>query len=112
MIDINNARLVHMKWLIEMENALRKGKIPTIEPHQTCKLGRWISSHGIKEYDSSPAMAELKIKHKQFHSTADEMTDLFREKNYVEAEVLIRELNRDSKDLIFLLTRIEMDAIK
>ncbi len=112
MIDLNRARLVHMKWLMEMEQALRKGKIPTIESHPTCELGRWVYSQGMQKYATSPDMLELERKHKRFHSTANEMTSLFRDKNYVEAEVLMRELNRDSKDLIFLLTRIEFDNIQ
>ncbi len=98
-----------MKWLMEMEKALSKGKIPTIDPHNNCELGLWIYSHGRKKYANSTSMLELERKHKQFHNTADEMTALFRDKNYVEAEVLIRELNRESRDLIFLLTRIEFD---
>lgn len=109
MIDINRARLVHIKWLLEMEHALTKGKIPVVESGQVCELGRWIYASGMQKYARVPAMLELERKHKQFHMTADEMLALFREKNYLEAEVLIRELNRESRDLIFLLTRIEFD---
>ncbi|MBF0587987.1 MAG: CZB domain-containing protein [Magnetococcales bacterium] len=111
MIDLNRARLVHMKWLRQMEGALSQGKIPKMERHEKCDLGRWIYREGMSELGERPAMLELERKHRRFHATADEMVGLFRIKNYVEAEVLLRELDRESKDLIFLLTRIEYDRL-
>ncbi len=109
MIDLNQARLVHMAWLIEIEDSLIKGNVPNIESFQNCELGQWIYSYGMKKYSASSSMLELERKHKQFHKSANEMSEIFRKNNNLEAKVIIRELNRESRDLIFLLTRIEFD---
>ncbi len=91
-----------------MEKALSKGKVPKVERHEKCDLGRWIYRALATEGETS-ALLELERKHKRFHDTADELLELFGHKRYVEAEVLLRELHRESKDLIFLLTSIEYE---
>lgn len=52
-------------------------------------------------------MPFLEKRHKHFHETADLLVNLFKERNFVEAEVALDELKRDSQDLIFMLTMIE-----
>jgi Chemoreceptor zinc-binding domain len=107
MIDISRARLVHLKWLVNFEKILRKETEPQIQSCMACDLGKWLYSKDGRKYSSYPEMAFLEKRHKRFHETADLLVGLFNERNYVEAEVALDELKRDSQDLIFMLTMIE-----
>ena len=46
-------------------------------------------------------------RHRHFHETADILVKLFGQRNFVEAEVALDELKRESQDLIFMLTMFE-----
>ncbi|CAK0762848.1 putative lipoprotein [Gammaproteobacteria bacterium] len=107
MIDISRARLVHLKWLLQLEKLLRQETIPHLQSYKSCDLGMWLYQGGIKKYGKYPEMSFLEKRHKHFHETADLLVDLFKERNYVEAEVALDELKRNSQDLIFMLTMIE-----
>lgn len=107
MIDISRARLVHIKWLLQLESALREGKIPVLESHMNCELGHWLYEEGIKKYQQYPEMKFLESGHKRFHETTALLIKLFIERNYVEAEMAMDELKRESQDLIFMMTMVE-----
>lgn len=107
MIDISRARLIHLKWLLQLETLLRKETIPSLQSYRSCELGLWLYQGGIKKYERYPEMSFLERRHKHFHETADVLVSLFKERNYVEAEVALDELKRNSQDLIFMLTMIE-----
>lgn len=107
MIDISKARLIHIKWLMQLEQALRKGETPKLESHDACELGKWIYQEGMERYKNYPEMAFLEKRHQRFHETTQLLVRLFKENSYVEAEVALDELKRESQDLIFILTVIE-----
>ncbi|CAK0772759.1 putative lipoprotein [Gammaproteobacteria bacterium] len=107
MIDISRARLIHLKWLLQLETLLRQDASPHLQSYKSCELGIWIYNEGIKKYGKYPEMSFLEKRHKHFHENADLLVKLFKEQNYVEAEVALDELKRDSQDLIFMLTMIE-----
>ena len=107
MIDISRARLIHIKGLLQLESALREGRIPVLESHQSCELGRWLYDEGMKKYKQYPEMKFLESGHRRFHETTELLIKLFMEHNYVEAEVALDELKRESQDLIFMMTMVE-----
>jgi hypothetical protein len=107
MIDISNARLSHLKWLLQLEQLLRQESAPNLQTHQACDLGIWLRKDGIRRYGQYPEISFLEKRHQHFHETADLLVTLFQARNYVEAEVALDELKRDSQDLIFMLTMIE-----
>ena len=107
MIDISKARLIHLKWLLHLEKILRQDGVPLLDSHMSCELGKWLYADGIEKYGRYPEISFLEKRHKRFHETAELLLELFRAKNYVEAEVALDELKRDSQDLIFMLTMIE-----
>ncbi|MEI6415154.1 MAG: CZB domain-containing protein [Pseudomonadota bacterium] len=96
-----------MKWLLQLEKSLRQEAEPKLQSYRSCELGKWLYSEGMKKYSKYPEMSFLEKRHNHFHETADLMVKLFKERNYVEAEVALDELKRDSQDLIFMLTMIE-----
>ena len=112
MIDISKARLLHLKWLLQLELLLRQEAIPDLKTHQSCDLGIWLKQEGMRRYGQYPEMSFLEKRHKHFHETADLLVNFVQERNYVEAEVALNELKRDSQDLIFLLTMIEYRMVE
>ncbi|MBF0394614.1 MAG: CZB domain-containing protein [Alphaproteobacteria bacterium] len=107
MIDITKARLVHLKWLLQLEKKIRHEVPQELESCRICELGKWIYSEAIEKYGSYPEISFLEKRHRRFHETADLLVTLYRERNFVEAEVALDELKRDSQDLIFMLTMFE-----
>ncbi|RAU20244.1 hypothetical protein CU669_19580 [Paramagnetospirillum kuznetsovii] len=107
MIDISKARLVHLRWLLQLEKKIRHESAPALESCRTCELGKWIYSEALEKYSAYPEISFLEKRHRHFHETADILVKLFSERNFVEAEVALDELKRDSQDLIFMLTMFE-----
>ncbi|MBF0219666.1 MAG: CZB domain-containing protein [Gammaproteobacteria bacterium] len=110
MIDLNNARMIHIHWVEQMKNALKRGEIPVLQHYQDCDLGQWLYQNGsgggqrFLTFEEGQQLEEL---HRQFHLTADEMTRMFSQKNYGNAEIMMREFTRESRDLVFLLSMLE-----
>ena len=111
MIDISVARLVHLKWVLMLEAGVKKDRIPVLDGHKTCELGRWLHSHGLKRYGDYPEMLALAKRHKVFHETVEEMARMHAAKNFIGTDMLLDEIKRDSRDLIYLLTVIEYKII-
>ena len=107
MIDIQKARLVHLKWLLQLEKKLRQESAPGLQSCRSCELGKWIYSEALEKYGNYPEISFLEKRHRHFHETADLLVQLYGERNFVEAEVALDELKRDSQDLIFMLTMVE-----
>ncbi len=107
MIDISKARLTHIDWLMQLEQALHKGEIPVLESHDHCALGKWLYQEGLEKYKKYPEIRFLEKRHQRFHETTELLVELFQHNNFVEAEVALDELKRESQDLIFILTVIE-----
>lgn len=107
MIDISRARLIHLKWLMQLESALRKGHVPKLGSHKSCELGKWLYLEGMKKYRQYPETSFLEKRHQRFHETTELLVRMFKERNFVEAEVALDELKRESQDLIFMLTMLE-----
>ena len=111
MIDISVARLVHLKWVLMLEAGVKKDRIPILDGHKDCELGRWIHTHGLKRYGEYPEMLALAKRHKVFHESAAEMARMHEEKNFIGTDMMLEEIKRDSRDLIYLLTAIEYRII-
>ncbi len=107
MIDISRARLTHLKWLLQLEDALRHGENPSLVSHKSCELGQWLYDEGLEKYKKYPEISFLEKRHQRFHETTELLYRMFKERNFVEAEVALDELKRESQDLIFMLTMLE-----
>ncbi|MBF0470663.1 MAG: CZB domain-containing protein [Gammaproteobacteria bacterium] len=110
MLDLTTARMVHIRWIEQIKEALQRGDVPHLDHYKNCDLGQWLYQKGDQggnrylTFDEGKRLEEM---HRQFHSTADELTRVLAEKNYGNAEILMREFNRESRDLIFLLSMLE-----
>ena len=52
-------------------------------------------------------MSFLEKRHRRFHETTEFFVRMYEQRNFVQAEVALDELKRESQDLIFMLTMIE-----
>ncbi|MBF0588394.1 MAG: CZB domain-containing protein [Magnetococcales bacterium] len=107
MIDLSVARLVHIKWVIELEEALKKGRIPTLTTHSKCELGRWIYEHGLDRYKEYPEIRQLELKHHRFHDMTAEAVRYYKNHDEVKAFLVMEEIHKLSRDLVYLLTVVE-----
>ena len=118
MIDIAIARLTHLKWELQLEEALQKKRqLIKIESHRKCELGRWLYSSASKEYEMVPEIKLLEKEHKLFHSAADKVIQWHNKINInaqaeAQARLDFEEVQQRSKEVIVLLTLIELKLIE
>lgn len=118
MIDIVMARLYHIKVELELEAALQnKREVVKIDSHKKCELGQWLYSSASDEYKTIPEIDLLEKEHKLFHSAADKVAKWHNRTDpgaRADAQALLdfEEVQRRSKEVIFLLTLIEFKMIE
>ena len=75
--------------------------------HKDCAVGRWIYDHAIKEYHHIPEIHELEDIHKQIHTKARGLVELYKSGKEDEARLGLVDLEIIADRLIELLTEIE-----
>jgi len=108
-VDISKARLQHIHWTEQVISALKKGQLPEISNHHECELGKWLHTQQNESKPSNKTLETLKRKHQRFHETVSEMINFLEIKDYDNAEILLGEFRRGSKDVVFLLSQLEYD---
>lgn len=106
-MDITIARLQHIHWTEEVISALKKGQLPETSNHKQCDLGKWLQSVDAQSKISKSELNKLKLKHQKFHESVTEMLHYLNTKDYDNAEILLGEFRRGSKDVVFLLSMLE-----
>ena len=112
MIEISVIRMDHIHWSEQIQNALKKGKLPEVTSYRDCEFGKWLHGDEKKLLSNTKELAELEKKHERFHTTAAEMVNFIKLRDFDNAEILLGEFRRESKDLIFLLSLLEYRLIK
>ncbi|MCI4626385.1 MAG: CZB domain-containing protein [Candidatus Magnetoovum sp. WYHC-5] len=118
MIDITMARITHLDWLYTLELALQKKRIYiNIMPYGKCELGKWLYDEALAKYKDIPEIDTLEKEHKFFHLAADRVVKWHNSTTVsaqAEAQALLdfEELQKRSKEIIFLLTTVEFKLIK
>ena len=107
MIEISVTRMEHIRWVEQIQNALKKGKLPEVSSYRECEFGKWLHNRDKDKFSKLKETKDLETKHKDFHKTAAEMVKFLEERDYDQAEILLGEFRRESKDLIFMLTLLE-----
>jgi len=107
MMDITIARLQHIHWTEQVINALKKGQFPETSNHKQCDLGKWLQSADAESTIPKAELKKLKQKHQKFHESVTEMLQYLNTKDYDNAEILLGEFRRGSKDVVFLLSMLE-----
>lgn len=111
--DISAARLAHLRWEMQLEEMLKKNKVDIqLTTHANCTLGVWLYSTGLQKYSGIPEISQLETIHVAFHKTAAEVLDHIRAHRHEHADKAFSELQLLSREIIFLLTAIELKIMQ
>jgi hypothetical protein len=110
LLNVNVARLVHMRWTQELERSFRKrGRKLAPQPAEECDLGVWLHGAALKSYQDSETFLKLDEVHKHFHHHADRTISFLNRRHYQDADKAYDHVKELSRDVVFLLTRIERE---
>ena len=113
--DINKARLVHLDWVLKIENLLgssETGSVFNLPSHQDCELGLWLHGEGRVKYCQYPDTRNLAIEHRRFHQAVDHMLQAIREGDRNKTRDLLNSARHVSKDIVYLLTMLELRTVE
>ncbi len=110
-LDLGLARIVHLEWEFEMESA-RPGSMIShaAQSHENCELGRWLHGVGTRVYGDFEAIQELLAAHKDFHDAATRLASACKDGSDIASE--LQTVRRLSREVIFLLTEMELEALE
>ena len=112
LLDVNVARLVHVRWEQELERLIRGGdKAVELQGHEDCELGRWIYGRGLTTYGKLRDVWALKDAHKRFHRSAAEVLRLTEAGETAAAEESMQRVRRLSRETLHLLTSLELEVM-
>jgi len=119
-LDVNAARLVHIDWLMSLERAMEQG--PDAAASATvgmarqsdtgCALGVWLRGDGQRRYGQFDEIKRLGVAHKKFHRIIDRAVASLCQGERDRVQALIAEARTISKDIVYLLTFIELEIVE
>jgi hypothetical protein len=125
-LDANVARLVHMEWVLELERIIKEEKDPVSDStkellsgtlgnmvgHEDCELGCWLYGRACQQYADSNMVWPLSDVHQKFHQASDHLLEMFWQGNQREVKRLMVEVHNLSREIVYLLTCIELDILE
>ncbi len=112
-LDVNAARLAHLRWETALEALVNGSRTDTpLQGHEDCDLGTWIYGTGLSRYGKLGAVWQLKTAHKRFHHVAEEILAALAAGEQKRAVDLLDAVRRLSGEILFLLTSLELDVIE
>lgn len=119
MLDIMIARLTHVEWSDQLEQALRmkRTQIMNVRSCNECELGIWLYSEALREYRDIPEIQLLEQNHKAFHAAAEKVVSWHNKPKIspqrdAQAQADFEEAQRKSKEIIFGLTMLEYKLLR
>ncbi|CAK0757129.1 putative CZB domain-containing protein [Azospirillaceae bacterium] len=113
--DINKARLVHLDWVIRVEKILDQNTESApiaLQHYQDCELGVWLHGAGRSKYRQYEDILRLAVEHRRFHHAVDHMLLALHEGNLIKTRELLIGVRHMSKDIIYLLTLLELKTVE
>jgi hypothetical protein len=112
LLDISHARIVHLEWEIKLEDILSGRRKPIkVSTHHECILGSWLYTEGMKKYKHIPEVMRLEEIHATFHSMAQQVINDHAHRKDGSADELFKEVKQLSREIIYLLTKIELEIL-
>ncbi|MBF0626021.1 MAG: CZB domain-containing protein [Magnetococcales bacterium] len=109
-LEISVARTLHLYWEAELEKALiTPGHRLELPNHEDCELGLWLHNTGLRKYRSIPGFTGLLDTHRKFHVAAGEVAATLADPD--RARVVMEDVRELSREIIFRLTRLELDSL-
>ncbi|MBF0265357.1 MAG: CZB domain-containing protein [Gammaproteobacteria bacterium] len=113
LLDINHARIVHLEWELKLEKILiHGGEAVKVANHNECMLGSWLYTEGLKSYKHFPETMLLEGAHAQFHDLAQKVVNEHARGREQKAAEHFKQVQELSREIIFLLTKIEFRVIQ
>ena len=113
--DINKARLVHLDWVIRIEKSLELGPDSApcaLQHYQDCELGLWLHGEGRSKYRQYDDIRQLTVEHRRFHHAVEHLLIAIHDGNQVKSKEILIGVRHMSKDIIYLLTLLELRTIE
>ncbi|MES0336607.1 MAG: CZB domain-containing protein [Candidatus Magnetobacterium sp. LHC-1] len=117
MIDITIARITHVEWEYQLEQALQKRNLViNMRPYNECELGIWLYSTALKMYQDIAEIELLEKEHKLFHVAAEKVAKWHNSPKIsprydAQAQMDFEEVQQKSKEIIYLLTMLEFKML-
>jgi len=112
-LDVNAARLAHLRWELALEALVNGvGAREPMQGHEDCVLGTWIYGTGLRRYGGLGSVWELKTVHKRFHHVAEEIMAALASGDEPAAAAALQTARRLSAKILYLLTALELDVIE
>ncbi|MBF0370809.1 MAG: CZB domain-containing protein [Magnetococcales bacterium] len=111
-LDINIARVVHLNWELSLEALISGGRKEVWLPnHENCDLGVWLHGSGLAQPGGFDAAIQLVEVHRQFHEVAERLSSGFHSQGREVAEKELEKVRNLSREILFLLTSLELDHL-
>ncbi|MBF0416695.1 MAG: CZB domain-containing protein [Magnetococcales bacterium] len=108
-LEVSHARLMHLRWSRQLLKAFQHwGRDAVLEPSEACFVGIWVRDVGNRNGQHEALIRTLDDKHQRFHQRAEETIRLLRRKNFRRSEEAYQEVVLLGREVLYLLTRIEM----
>ena len=116
-LDVNAARLLHLDWLMQLETAFaaEPGGAPKAKAPQSdaeCDLGVWLREVGRERYGAFDEVRTLGAEHKKFHKAIEKAVASLHMGERDKAEAHLQAARSMSKDIVYLLTFIELEILE
>jgi chemotaxis protein histidine kinase CheA len=114
-LDFSLVRDKHREWIDRLQQVLNGKLALTAQEagsHQTCALGRWIYSTGMKDYGSVADMNVLERVHKQFHGIVHTILEGKRSTDDPRTQQELANLAQTSHRIMELLSSIERSVLE
>ncbi|MBF0176679.1 MAG: CZB domain-containing protein [Magnetococcales bacterium] len=111
-LDLAIARNVHLNWELKLESLEQSGQGDiALQTHENCELGLWLHNVGVEKYGSDDTIHELIRTHKRFHKSAESVIANLKSP-HPGPKLAMAEVRNMSRDIILLLTRMELRALE
>ncbi|GAB0057887.1 hypothetical protein SIID45300_02221 [Candidatus Magnetaquicoccaceae bacterium FCR-1] len=112
-LEVSQARLMHLRWSRQLLKAFQHwGKDAALQSAESCFLGIWIREVGSRNRQHESLIRELEEQHQLFHQRAEETIRLLRRKNFRKSEEAYQAVVQLGREVLYLLTRIEMALLQ
>lgn len=107
-LEAGEARLTHFRWSQDLLSAFRnRGRGIVLKPAESCALGLWIHTVGLRKHADLSDMHRLDQAHKAFHQKAALSVRAIKNSHGQQADRAYEEMLRYSLEVVYLLTTIE-----
>ena len=114
-LDFGMVRDKHRQWLDRLQQVL-EGKLSiTLQEagsHQTCTLGKWLYSTGLKDYGAMDDMQVLEKMHRDFHALVHGVLRLKQAGDEGLARQELDKIHDTSRQIMELTTRVEKKVLE